>query len=63
MSAPWAQALCEAGRADESLSGNPIEFGWVRNDATQGLEVTQIYGADSLIWADASRWHEKGAAE
>ena len=46
MSAPWAQAMCNAWNADASLTGKLVESGWMKNNAGRGFKLMQIYRAD-----------------
>lgn len=46
MSAPWAQAMCNAWNADAGLTDKLVESGWMKNDAGRGFKSMQIYRAD-----------------
>jgi putative sterol carrier protein len=46
MSPSWAQAMCTAWNADETLTGALVESGWIRNDAGRGFKAMQIWRAD-----------------
>jgi putative sterol carrier protein len=46
MSAPWAQAMCNAWNADAGLTDKLVESGWMKNDAGRGFKTMQIYRAD-----------------
>ncbi len=46
MSAPWAQALCEAWNAEPTLTEKLAESGWAKNDAGRGFKVMQTYRAN-----------------
>jgi putative sterol carrier protein len=46
MSAPFAQAMCEAWNADATLTDKLVESGWMKNDAGRGFKLMQIYRAD-----------------
>jgi putative sterol carrier protein len=46
MSAPWAQAMCEAWNADTTLTDKLVESGWMKNDGGRGFKAMQIYRAD-----------------
>ena len=46
MSAPWAQALCEAWNADPSLTEKLVESGWIKNDGGRGYKAMQVHRAD-----------------
>jgi putative sterol carrier protein len=46
MSPSWAQAMCTAWNADETLTGKLVESGWIKNDAGRGFKAMQIWRAD-----------------
>lgn len=46
MSAPFAQAMCEAWNADATLTDKLVESGWIKNDAGRGFKLMQIYRSD-----------------
>lgn len=46
MSAPFAQAMCNAWNADVNLTTKLVESGWAKNVGTRGYKVMQIYRAD-----------------
>lgn len=46
MSAAWAQSACAAWNADAVLPDELATSGWVKNDASRGFKVLQIYRSD-----------------
>ncbi len=46
MSAPWAEAMCAAWNADDTLTTKLVESEWIKNDAARGFKAMQIYRAD-----------------
>lgn len=46
MSAPWAQAMCAAWNADDTLTGKLVESGWIKNDGGRGFKAMRIWRAD-----------------
>lgn len=46
MSAPWAQAMCNAWNADAGLTEKLVESRRMKNDAGRGFKTMRIYRAD-----------------
>lgn len=46
MSPPWAQSICAAWNADDTLTGKLVESGWIKNDGGRGYKAMQIWRAD-----------------
>jgi putative sterol carrier protein len=46
MSAPFAQAMCDAWNGDATLTDKLVESGWIKNDGGRGFKIMQIYRAD-----------------
>ena len=46
MSAAWAAEACNAWNADDVLTGDLAESGWIENDKGRGYKVMQVYRND-----------------
>ena len=46
MSAEWAEGMCKAWNADQTLTQSLMESGWVKNHKGRGYKVMQIYRED-----------------
>ena len=46
MSADWGPAACDAWNADEVLTTQLVESGWIENDEGRGFKVMQVYRND-----------------
>lgn len=46
MSPQWAEQMCQAWNAEDTLTGKLVESGWIANDRGRGYKTMQIWRAD-----------------